>query len=381
MTPEAIDNYYMARAIELARSGWYTTMPNPRVGCVIVDVNSHIIGKGWHERAGEPHAEVHALRMAGTRAKGATAYVTLEPCSHFGRTPPCAEALKAAGVARVVAAVKDVNPAVAGKGMAILQEAGVETRSGVLEEEAKALNEGFFKRMSSGLPLVRAKLAMSLDGRTAMASGESQWITGPAARSEVQKLRAQSCAIITGVGSILKDNASLTVRPGELGLANAEDICKRQPLRVVLDSTLKTPIGAKVISGLGQCLIVTTSQHSPEKKAQLEQAGAEVLILENTDNNTDDKVDLKAVLKELGRRECNEVLLETGAQLAGSMISENLIDELIVFMAPVLMGSEARPLFNLPLHSMSEKKELIIKDIRAVGDDWKITARPISQAS
>ncbi len=376
MTPEAIDNYHMARAIKLARSGWYTTMPNPRVGCVIVDVNSHIVGEGWHERAGEPHAEVHALRMAGTRAKGATAYVTLEPCSHFGRTPPCAEALKAAGIARVVAAVKDVNPAVAGKGMAILQEAGIETRSGVLEEEARALNEGFFKRMSSGLPLVRAKLAMSLDGRTAMASGESQWITGPMARSEVQKLRAQSCAIITGVGSILKDNASLTVRPGELGLANAEDICKRQPLRVVLDSTLKTPIDAKVISGLGQCLIVTTSHHSSEKKAQLEQAGAEVLILENTDNNTDCKVDLKAVLKELGRRECNEVLLETGAKLAGSMISENLIDELIVFMAPVLMGSEARPLFSLPLQSMSEKKRLVIKDIRAVGDDWKITARP-----
>ncbi len=270
-----------------------------------------------------------------------------------------------------------VNPAVASKGMAILQEAGIETRSGVLEEEAKALNEGFFKRMSSGLPLVRAKLAMSMDGRTAMASGESQWITGPMARSEVQKLRAQSGAIITGVGSILKDNASLTVRPDELGLANAEGICKHQPLRVVLDSTLKTPIDAKVISGLGQCLIITTSQHSPGKKAQLEQAGAEVLILENTDNNTDDKVDLKAVLKELGRRECNEVLLETGAQLAGSMISENLIDELIVFMAPVLMGSEARPLFSLPLHSMSEKKKLVIKDIRAVGDDWKITARPV----
>lgn len=377
MTPEAIDNYYMARAIELARSGWYTTMPNPRVGCVIVDGNSQIVGEGWHERAGEPHAEVHALRMAGTRAKGATAYVTLEPCSHFGRTPPCAEALKTAGIARVVAAVKDVNPAVAGKGMATLQEAGIETRSGVLEEEAKALNEGFFKRMSSGLPLVRAKLAMSMDGRTAMASGESQWITGPMARSEVQKLRAQSGAIITGVGSILKDNASLTVRPDELGLANAEDICKRQPLRVVLDSTLKTPIDAKVISGLGQCLIITTSQHSPGKKTQLEQAGAEVLILENADNKPDDKVNLKAVLKELGRRECNEVLLETGAQLAGSMISENLIDELIVFMAPVLMGSKARPLFNLPLHNMSEKKKLVIKDIRAVGDDWKITARPV----
>ena len=378
MTQEAIDRSFMAKAIELARSGWYTTMPNPRVGCLIVDVNGHIVGKGWHEKAGEPHAEVHALRMAGIKAKGATAYVTLEPCSYFGRTPPCAEALKAAGVARVVAAIEDDNPAVSGKGMALLQEAGIETRSGVLADEARALNEGFFKRMSTGMPLVRAKLAMSLDGRTAMASGESQWITGPKARSEVQKLRAQSCAIITGVGSILHDNSSLTVRPDELGLANAEAICKRQPLRVVLDSTLQTPVDANVISGPGHCLIVTTSQYCSEKKAQLEQAGAELLVLDNDEDITSGRVNLPALLAELGSRECNEVLLETGAQLAGSMMAENLIDELVVFMAPVLMGSAARPLLNLPLHSMSEKKELVIKDIRAIGNDWKITARPLS---
>ncbi|WP_257296005.1 bifunctional diaminohydroxyphosphoribosylaminopyrimidine deaminase/5-amino-6-(5-phosphoribosylamino)uracil reductase RibD [Endozoicomonas sp. YOMI1] len=368
----------MAKAIQLARSGWYTTMPNPRVGCLIVDVNGHIVGEGWHEKAGEPHAEVHALCMAGIKAKGATAYVTLEPCSHFGRTPPCAEALKAAGIARVVAAIQDANSSVSGKGMALLQEAGIETRSGVLADEARALNEGFFKRMSTGMPLVRAKLAMSLDGRTAMASGESQWITGPRARSEVQKLRAQSCAIITGVGSILHDNSSLTVRPDELGLANAEAICKRQPLRVVLDSTLQTPVDAKVISGPGHCLIVTTSQCCPEKKALLEQAGAEVLMLDNDEGITAGRVNLPALLAELGRRECNEVLLETGAQLAGSMMAENLIDELVVFMAPVLMGSAARPLLNLPLQSMSEKKELVIKDIRAIGNDWKITARPLS---
>lgn len=377
MTQEATDRGFMAKAIELARSGWYTTMPNPRVGCVIVDVNGHIVGKGWHEKAGEPHAEVHALRMAGMKAKGATAYVTLEPCSHFGRTPPCAEALKAAGVARVVAAIQDANPAVSGKGMALLQAAGIETLSGVLEEEALVLNEGFFKRMSTGMPLVRAKLAMSLDGRTAMASGESQWITGPMARSEVQKLRAQSCAIITGVGSILHDNSSLTVRPDELGLADAEAICQRQPLRVVLDSTLRTPVNARVISGPGHCLIVTTSQCCPEKKALLEQAGAEVLVLDN--DITAGRVSLPALLAELGRRECNEVLLETGAQLAGSMMAENLIDELVVFMAPVLMGSEARPLLDLPLHLMSEKTELVINDIRAIGNDWKITARPIPE--
>ena len=379
MSLEANDSRFMAKAIQLARSGWYTTMPNPRVGCVIVNANGQIVGEGWHERAGEPHAEVHALRMAGTQARGATAYVTLEPCSHFGRTPPCAEALKAAGITRVVAAIQDVNPSVSGKGIAMLQKAGIETRSGVLEDEARTLNEGFFKRMSTGIPLVRAKLAMSLDGRTAMASGESQWITGPMARSEVQKLRAQSCAIITGVGSILKDNSSLTVRPSELGLANAEEICKRQPLRVVLDSTLQTPIDAKVVSGRGNCLIVTTPQCCPEKKAQLEQAGAEVLVLDNAEDTTGGRVCLPALLAELGHRECNEVLLETGAQLAGSMLAENLIDELIVFMAPVLMGSEARPLFNLPLHSMTEKKEVVIKDIRAVGDDWKITVRPISK--
>ncbi|WP_373691021.1 bifunctional diaminohydroxyphosphoribosylaminopyrimidine deaminase/5-amino-6-(5-phosphoribosylamino)uracil reductase RibD [Endozoicomonas sp. ONNA2] len=366
----------MAKAIELARSGWYTTMPNPRVGCVIIDVNGHIVGEGWHERAGGPHAEEKALRMAGMRAKGATVYVTLEPCNHIGRTPPCTEALKAAGVARVVAAVEDVNPSVSGKGMAMLQAAGIETLFGVLEDEARALNEGFFKRMSSRMPLVRAKLAMSLDGRTAMASGESQWITGPMARSEVQKLRAQSCAIITGVGSILHDNSSLTVRPDELGLANAAAICKRQPLRVVLDSTLQTPIDAKVISGPGHCLIVTTAQCCPEKKALLEQAGAEILLLDNAGQITAGRVNLPALLAELGRRECNEVLLETGAQLAGSMMAENLIDELVVFMAPVLLGSEARPLLNLPLHRMSEKKELVIKDIRAIGNDWKITARP-----
>ena len=376
MTRNATDRGFMARAIELARSGWYTTMPNPRVGCVIVDVNGHIVGEGWHEKAGEPHAEVHALRMAGIKAKGATAYVTLEPCSHFGRTSPCAEALKAAGVARVVAAIQDANPAVSGKGLALLQAAGIETLSGVLEEEARALNEGFFKRMSTGMPLVRAKLAMSLDGRTAMASGESQWITGPMARSEVQKLRAQSCAIVTGAGSILHDNSSLTLRPGELGLADAEAICKRQPLRVVLDSTLRTPVDAKVITGPGHCLIVTTSQCCPEKRTLLEQAGAEVLVLEN--DITAGKVSLPALLAELGRRECNEVLLETGAQLAGSMMAENLIDELVVFMAPILMGSEARPLLELPLHRMSEKKELVINDIRAIGNDWKITARPLS---
>lgn len=367
MTPEAVDCHFMARAVELARRGWYTTMPNPRVGCVIVS-NGIIVGEGWHERAGEPHAEVHALRMAGARAKGGTAYVTLEPCSHFGRTPPCAEALKAAGIARVVAAMQDNNPAVAGAGMAMLRAAGIATACGLLQGEAYALNEGFFKRMATGIPLVRAKLAMSLDGRTAMASGESQWITGAPARQQVQQLRAQSCAIVTGVGSILKDNSSLTVR--EPGLAGG-----RQPLRVVLDSQLQTPVAANVVSGPGPCLIVTTARGDAQKKLQLEQAGAEVLVVEQTPGQ---QVNLRTVLAELGRRQCNEVLLETGAHLAGAMLSENLLDELIVFMAPILMGSSARPLFDLPLQSMADKHRLEISDIRAVGDDWKITARPLA---
>ena len=367
---EASDCQHMARAIALARNGWYTTMPNPRVGCVIVDANGQVVGEGFHKRAGEPHAEVFALQSAGSRAKGATAFVTLEPCSHFGRTPPCAEALIKAGVAKVVVAVTDDNPKVCGQGLARLQAAGIEVKSGVLAAEARALNEGFLKRMCTGLPLVRAKLAMSLDGRTAMANGESQWITGPEARSEVQKLRAQSCAIMCGVGSILQDNSALTLRAAQLPLPDAESICQRQPLRVVLDTTLKTPVTAKVISGPGHCLIVTTTNACPKKKQQLEQAGAEVMVV--------DEINLHHVLTELGKRQCNEVLLETGAKLAGSMLNAGLIDELIMFMAPVLMGSDARPLVDLPFKSMAEKQALTIRDIRAVGNDWKITARPVT---
>ena len=384
MAQQANDARYMARAITLARRGWYTTMPNPRVGCVIVDTAGDIVGEGWHERAGEPHAEVHALRMAGEKAKGSTAYVTLEPCSHFGRTPPCAEALVNAGVARVVAAIKDTNPLVSGQGLGRLKAAGIEVRSGVLESEALQLNEGFFQRMSTGRPRVRMKLAMSLDGRTAMASGESQWITGPQARSEVQRLRAQSGAVITGVGSILHDNSSLTVRVDELGLNgteawnNAAHIAQRQPLRVVVDSTLKTPVDANIITGDGHCLIATTDQHNPLKKQALEDAGAEVMVFPTSALPTSQKgdVSLPALLDELGKRECNDVLVETGAKLAGSMMQAQLVDELITFVAPTLMGSSARPLLSLPFDAMAQKLNLQIVDIRAVGNDWKITSRP-----
>ena len=365
----AIDHEMMSRALQLARKGLYTTTPNPRVGCVIMK-DGEIVGEGFHERPGEPHAEVHALRMAGEKAEGATAYVTLEPCSHFGRTPPCAEALIKAKVGRVVAAMQDPNPLVSGRGLKVLQEEGVQVESGVLETEAKALNPGFIKKMETGLPFVRLKMAMSLDGRTAMDNGESQWITGPAARSEVQKLRAQSCAIITGVGSILQDNSSLTVRAEELGLPDAEKLARRQPLRVVLDSSLQTPVDSKVVTGPGQALIVCSDQADDSRRIELEAAGAEVLRLSSSAG----RIDLKSLMEHLAQRDCQEVLLETGATLAGAAVNEGLVDELITFMAPVLMGSAARPLLTLPFQSMSEKLELNISDIRAIGADWQITA-------
>ncbi|WP_370514705.1 bifunctional diaminohydroxyphosphoribosylaminopyrimidine deaminase/5-amino-6-(5-phosphoribosylamino)uracil reductase RibD [Endozoicomonas sp. OPT23] len=368
------DHEWMAKALRLARKGLYSTMPNPRVGCVIVR-DGEIVGKGFHERAGEGHAEVHALKMAGDKAEGATAYVTLEPCSYFGRTPPCASALIKSKISRVVAAMEDPNPSVSGRGMKMLNEAGIETLSGVLEAEAKALNPGFIKRMESGRPFVRAKLAMSLDGRTAMASGKSQWITGPDARSQVQQMRAESCAIITGVGSILQDDSSLTVRASELGLDNADEIAKRQPLRVVLDAHLQTPTTAKVISGNGSCLIVCAVDADHGKIRMIRDAGAEVLQMDSHDG----KINIEQLLEHLAQREINQVLLETGATLAGAFLEQNLIDELVVFMAPVLMGSSARPLLNLPIEQMSDKVSLTIKEVRSVGNDWKITAVP-SQA-
>ena len=363
------DHAYMARALELARQGLYTTMPNPRVGCVLVR-EGKIVGEGFHERPGEPHAEIHALRQAGEQAKGATAYVTLEPCSHYGRTPPCANALIEAGVQRVVAAMQDPNPKVAGRGLQMLEEAGIETTNNFMPEAAREVNPGFIQRMETGRPFVRAKLAMSLDGRTAMASGESQWITGPSARSEVQRLRAQACAIVTGVESILQDDSALTVRPGELNLANAETLAQRQPLRVVLDANLRTPCNAKVVQGPGKVMIACSVQADPGKKAQLEEAGAEVLALDSQEG----RVNLEQLLQLLAQRECNEVLLETGATLAGSMVQQGLVDELILFMAPTLLGSEARPLLEMPLQTMSQKLNLQVKDIRAIGKDWKITA-------
>lgn len=358
------DYQYMARALQLAERGLYTTDPNPRVGCVLVR-DGAIVGEGWHERAGEPHAEVHALREAGERARGATAYVTLEPCCHQGRTPPCSQALIVAGVARVVVAMQDPNPRVAGGGLAQLRAAGVATESGLLGAAAEALNPGFVSRMRRNRPYVRCKLAMSLDGRTAMASGESKWITGAAARADVQRLRARSSAILTGAGTVLADDPALTVRID----GQPAQLC-RQPLRVVLDTHLSMPATARLLKEPGATLVLTASA-AGGPRATLEQAGAEVRLLPASDGG----VSLAAVMDELAAREINEVLLETGAVLAGGMLRDGLIDELIVYMAPVLLGDAARGLFHLPgLDRIGDRIGLEIADVRRVGDDWRITA-------
>lgn len=366
----ALDLHYMARALELARKGLYTAHPNPRVGCVIVR-DGHIVGEGWHVRAGEPHAEVHALRQAGDKASGATAYVTLEPCSHHGRTPPCADALVNAGVARVVAAMQDPNPDVAGKGLLRLMAAGISVQSGVLESEARLLNKGFLKRMEHGLPYVRVKLAMSLDGRTAMASGESQWITGPAARSAVQRLRAQSSVVLTGADTVLADGARLTVRPDELGL-DAEMTAlavTRPPLRVLIDGRLRVPLDAPFFQA-GNTLVVTCA--AAEARERYHAQGHEMLALASSEGH----VDLRKLMVELAARGVNDVLIEAGPRLAGAFTRLGLVDEYQIYIAGKFLGSTARPLLDLPLAQMSEAPALKIVEMRAVGDDWRVIAIP-----
>ncbi|WLH12159.1 bifunctional diaminohydroxyphosphoribosylaminopyrimidine deaminase/5-amino-6-(5-phosphoribosylamino)uracil reductase RibD [Pseudomonas hefeiensis] len=371
MQQAVLDAQYMARALELARRGHYTTHPNPRVGCVIVR-DDQIVGEGWHIRAGEPHAEVHALRAAGEQARGATAYVTLEPCSHHGRTPPCADALVNAGVARVVAAMQDPNPEVAGRGLQRLRQAGIATQSGVLEGEARQLNQGFLKRMEHGLPFVRVKLAMSLDGRTAMESGESQWITGPAARSAVQRLRAQASVVLTGADTVLADNARLTVRADELGLDAQQTalIMSRPPLRVLVDGRLRVPLDAPFFKA-GPAL-VATCMAVEEQYAN----GPECMIVAGADG----QVDLHRLLVELAARDVNEVLVEAGPRLAGAFARQGLVDEFQIFIAGKFLGSSARPLLDWPLAQMKDAPELKITEIRAVGDDWRVIAIPVSPA-
>lgn len=371
MSFSVADRQYMARAIQLARQGLYTTSPNPRVGCVLVK-NGQIVGEGFHLRAGEGHAEVNALAVAAGQAQGATAYVTLEPCSHYGRTPPCAEALTNAGVSRVVAAMVDPNPQVAGRGMRMLAEAGIDTASGLLETEASALNPGFIKRMELGLPYLTLKAASSLDGRTAMQSGESQWITGPQARCQVQRLRARSCAVVTGVESILHDDSALTVREAELVLDNAAEIVQRQPLRVVLDSQLRTPLTAKILTQPGRTLIAYCTDPAARADA-LAQAGAELVQLPALAG----RVDLPALLRYLAdQQQCNEVLVETGATLAGAFIEQQLADRLELFMAMKLLGSDARPLFDLPLTRMAQQVPMTLLESRQVGQDLWLSFQP-----
>jgi len=355
------DRQYMSRALYLAGKAIYTTAPNPNVGCVIVK-DDQIVGEGWHEKAGEAHAEINALKQAGEQAQGATAYVTLEPCCHHGKTPPCSDALIQAKVKRVVVAMVDPNSKVAGKGLLQLEQAGIIVEKGLLEEQAMQLNAGFIKRMKTGLPFVRCKLAMSLDGRTAMASGESKWITSPAARDDVQHLRARSGAILTGVGTVLADDPSMTVRL---------DGVETQPLRIVVDTNLSMPANAKMLKEPGRTVLMTCSSDE-DIAALLKSKGAEIYSMPYCNSS----VDLTSVLQQLAEMQINDVLLETGATLSGAMLQAGLIDELIIYIAPVLMGNNARGLFALPgLEKMQDKIELDITEQRMVGQDIRIIAK------
>lgn len=356
----AADHVYMSQALRLAEQGLYTATPNPRVGCVIVS-DGTVVGEGWHARAGEPHAEILALRQAGALAKGATVYVTLEPCNHYGRTPPCADALIESGVARVVAAMQDPNPLVAGEGLKKLQAAGIQVTSGLLEQEARELNKGFVARMTRGTPWLRMKTASSLDGKSALNNGVSQWITGAAARQDVHRLRARSCAILTGIGTVLADDPQLNVRDVDTS---------RQPLRVVLDSRLGMPPNAKIL--MGGNLLIVTAVHDQARQEKLQAHGAEVLLLAGTSG----QVDLKRTLEMLAQHGINEVMVEAGGTLNGALIAADLVDELVMYMAPMLLGDKARGLFGLPeLTAMGGRRELHVRDVRMVGRDLRICAR------
>lgn len=356
------DHRHMAGALRLAERGRFGTTPNPRVGCVIV-LGGEVVGSGWHERAGGPHAEVVALAAAGVRARGATAYLNLEPCSHHGRTPPCADALAGAGVGRVVAAMEDPNPLVAGRGFQRLRDAGVRVESGLMEAEARELNAGFVSRMTRGRPRVRLKLAASLDGRTALLSGRSQWITGEDARRDGHRLRAEACAVLTGIGTVRDDDPRLTVRHVET---------PRQPLRVVVDSRLEISPEARVLAGGGTLVFTAVGENENERARPLEAQGASVVALPDPDG----KVDLAGMMGELGRRGVNEVLVEAGFKLNGSLLAASLVDELVIYLAPHLLGDASRGMFNLPpLEDLAGRRELSIMDMRMVGRDLRVVAR------
>jgi diaminohydroxyphosphoribosylaminopyrimidine deaminase/5-amino-6-(5-phosphoribosylamino)uracil reductase len=356
------DHRHMARALELAARGLATTDPNPRVGAVLVQAGE-VVGEGWHERAGEPHAEVHALRAAGDSARGATLYVTLEPCSHFGRTPPCVDAVIAAGVARVVCAMPDPNPAVNGSGLGKLRAAGIEVESGLLAAAAQALNCGFVRRMRDGLPWVRLKLGVSLDGRTALATGESRWITGDASRADVQRWRARSSVVLTSAATVIRDDPRLDVR-----LEGAS----RQPLRVIVDSDLTVSAPARIFEPPGSVLVFTASENAGTR-ALLEQRGARI----ESAPRGEEGLDLRAVFERLAALAANEVWVECGARLAGALVEAGLVNELVVYVAPSLLGSGARGMFDLePLGALAERRAWTFTDIRRVGDDLRIIAQP-----
>ncbi|HEY6517409.1 MAG TPA: bifunctional diaminohydroxyphosphoribosylaminopyrimidine deaminase/5-amino-6-(5-phosphoribosylamino)uracil reductase RibD [Steroidobacteraceae bacterium] len=376
------DRRAMARALELAERGLETAHPNPRVGCVIAQ-GEKIVAEGWHERAGEPHAEANALRAAGAQADGATVYVTLEPCSHHGRTPPCVDALIAARVGRVIFTLEDPNPRVSGRGAEALRRAGVVVESGLMAAQAAELNPGFLQRMRSGRPWVRLKLAMSLDGRTALANGASQWITGPAAREDVQHWRARSSAILTGIGTVLADNPRLDVRLPDLPSGRP----RLQPLRVVLDARLQTPTGARMMTTGGNVLImVATDQGVNDKelaarRAQLVERGATIEEVPAAQPDAAAgagmaRLSLSDVLDRLGQREINELWVEAGARLAGALLQQALVDELVVYVAPKLLGPQARPLVEIPtLVSLDDARSFIVAETRQIGEDVRLRMR------
>jgi diaminohydroxyphosphoribosylaminopyrimidine deaminase/5-amino-6-(5-phosphoribosylamino)uracil reductase len=356
-TPD--DYRHMAYALELAARGLYTTTPNPRVGCVIVK-NNKVVGEGWHEKAGAAHAEPIALQLARSKTAGATVYVTLEPCAHHGRTPPCVDALIKAKPARVVAAMQDPNPKTAGKGFDQLRAAGIQVDVGLMDMEARELNIGFISRMTRGTPWVRMKIAASLDGRTALANGQSQWITGAEARRDGHAWRARACAVLTGVGTVKDDNPQLTVR---------DVMTSRQPFRVVVDSRMQTPLTANVI---GPGTLIAAAGADVPRSVALRAKGAEVVVLPNHDG----KVELPALLQELARRGCNEIHVEAGYKLNGSLLAEGLVDELLIYMAPCILGDTAKGMFHLPpLETLADRKNLKITDIRLLGDDVRVLAR------
>jgi diaminohydroxyphosphoribosylaminopyrimidine deaminase/5-amino-6-(5-phosphoribosylamino)uracil reductase len=356
----AADREFMRQALDLAARGLYITTPNPRVGCVIVK-DGAVVGTGWHEKAGMPHAEVLALKAAGGRARGATLYVNLEPCSHHGRTPPCIEAIIPAGIKRVVAAMQDPNPKVAGAGFAKLRAGGIEVESGVMEDEARELNIGFVARVTRGRPWVRMKIAASLDGRTALANGKSQWITGEAARADGHRWRARACAVLTGHGTVRDDDPQLNVRGVDT---------PRQPLKIVVDSRFETPLSARLLKD-GKTL-VAGAVNETKRIEGLRNAGADTVIIPNDRG----KVELFKLMEELALRELNEIHVEGGTKLNGSLLQAGVVDELLVYLAPSVIGDSGRGMFDLPeLTDLSQKKALTIRQVEQIGADLRVLAR------